>query len=485
MSNQKALSYKVGFGLGRAIAFIIKQIFGLIWFLISGFFKLIFKGVVKASMRFKITTFVYIGLVIATLVSLLVFKNGYILLVDLLVVIINAIVMDIKERPMRKKREFFDSMFDTLNFKAHDEVLPYLLDIKEISEFVTECSFKTLIPLDKWLGMKDNFEMYMNEKIIEITQGEINKRIICLYLQTASLPYQIAWSDEYLDTTDTLYIGVGYYGKIGMDLARYPHAFIAGETGCGKSNILKCMIYQAIWKKYDVILIDFKRGVAFSDFTDTIPVYYDYKEVMAVLRDLVQETMQRLDGFREARVDNIQDYNYRANNRLKRKIVFIDELAELLKTTDKETSRIIYDAIITLTRLSRAAGIHLIMGIQRPDSTIVSGQIKNNVSYRVCGRFVDKEPSRIMLGNDMASALPNIKGRFIAKDDNLVELQSFKYFYRPVLNIANTVSLSNENERLEYGLEPVDTTRILLEEVPHTETPLSKEFEFDFSEFKQ
>lgn len=67
------------------------------------------------------------------------------------------------------------------------------------------------------------------------------------------------------------------------------------------------------------------------------------------------------------------------------------------------------------------------MGIQRPDSTVISGQIKNNVSYRVCGRFVDNEPSRIMLGDSMASTLPNIKGRFIVKDDGLQEVQSF-YF---------------------------------------------------------
>jgi len=110
--------------------------------------------------------------------------------------------------------------------------------------------------------------------------------------------------------------------------------------------------------------------------------------------------------------------------------LFIDELAELLKIRDNVISNTLNDSIETLTRLSRAVGIHLIMGIQRPDSTIVSGQIKNNVSFRVCGRFVDSEPSRIMLGNDSARSLPNIKGRFIVKDDNMYEVQAF-YFSAP------------------------------------------------------
>jgi len=143
---------------------------------------------------------------------------------------------------------------------------------------------------------------------------------------------------------------------------------------------------------------------------------------------MVTETTTRLDLFRKNKVDNINDYNRLGTDyQLRRIIVFIDELAELLKTRDRTLSNLLYDSLETLTRLSRAVGIHLIMGIQRPDSTIVNGQIKNNVSFRVCGRFVDREPSRIMLGSDEASTLNNIKGRFIIKDDNLQE------WYEPCL----------------------------------------------------
>jgi len=66
------------------------------------------------------------------------------------------------------------------------------------------------------------------------------------------------------------------------------------------------------------------------------------------------------------------------------------------------------------------------MGIQRPDATIITGQIKNNVSLRICGRFVDPEPSRIMLGNNMATTLPKIRGRFILKDNDYTEFQAFR-----------------------------------------------------------
>ena len=212
-------------------------------------------------------------------------------------------------------------------------------------------------------------------------------------------------------------------------MAQHPHAFIAGETGSGKSNILKCMIHQAIYKGYEVLLIDFKRGVSFAGFSDKVTVYYEYKDIIKVLRDLVVETTNRLDMFRAVKVDNLKDYNLSSTDSmpLNKKIVFIDELAELLKTKDKETANILSDSIETLTRLSRAVGIHLIMAIQRPDASIVCGQIKNNTPYRVCGRFADKEPSRIVLGSDIASILPNIKGRFIVKDNDMQEVQGFYY----------------------------------------------------------
>jgi len=325
----------------------------------------------------------------------------------------------------------------------------------DISEYVVAFCFNTFIPVDKWVARKSELEMYFGEKIVGIRQSAKDNRVIEVLVELFPLPDYVEWNDGFMNNNvvrspDFLTIGVSYNGTVGMNLSVHPHAFIAGETGSGKSNILKCLIHQAIAKNYDVILIDFKRGVSFSDFADRLTIYYEYPEVVAVLKEMVSETQSRLDKFRNAKVDNITDYNRASSDRLERKIVFIDELAELLKTRDRETANALNGSIETLTRLSRAAGIHLIMGIQRPDSTIVSGQIKNNVPFRVCGRFVDPEPSRIMLGSDAASTLPNIKGRFIVKDDNMYEVQSY-YFKdnmatvpqaQPVQHTATAINIS-------------------------------------------
>lgn len=437
---------------------------------------------------------------------------------SLVILIITAISIGLAVRhyiinvlPIKQTRTFFDNMFKEMKFQTGDRY-PHFLSIDSKTDYIKTYNFSTYCPLKSWLEKKDLFEMHLNEKIVDIKQDEANKRLISIHVESEPLPNMLDWDDSYLRKANLFAIGKCHYGIVAMLLERDPHAFIAGETGSGKSNILKCLIHQALYKDYEVELIDFKRGVSFMEFSDKVIIHYEYTAVIKVLRDMVVETNNRLDKFRSVEVDNINDYNKVVKgDYLKRKILFIDELAELLKTRDKEISKILNDSIETLTRLSRAVGIHLIMGIQRPDSTIVSGQIKNNVSFRICGRFVDREPSRIMLGNETAYQLPNIKGRFMVKDEDLHETQCF-YFkidkpkykqdtgeYQRLERPQQTTPPKPRAKRVQQvkAVEPKTDTannapqKLKLEPPKSFDTEptepkkQSKEFEFDFSEFKK
>ena len=454
--------------------------------MIRGFLWLIWSGTVEMSKRDNRILAMYAVLFVMTIASAVALNNiSAMLILTALIAVILGIVHFLRDIfPYRKKREFFNRVFEEINLKA-DSGVPYFLSKNEESRFITSYSFKTYLPLKMWLAKQDHLEMHMNEKIVDIKQNSSSKNIVNVYVANNPLPNHINWNGTYSNKSNILNIGVSYYGIIGLNLEKTPHAFVAGETGSGKSNILKCLIEQALYHGHEVVLIDFKRGVSFSGFSDKVAVYYDYKSIIAVLKDMVSETVERLDTFRDFGVDNFKDYNKIADDHLPRKIIFIDELAELLKTRDKELSSILYDSIETLTRLCQAVGIHLIMGIQRPDSTIISGQIKNNVSYRICGRFVDKEPSRIMLGTDIANTLPNIKGRFIIKDDDLYEVQSF-FFYK------EKVAPQRKRERTEdiEKIEPILTEEIEENIRTELEAIMPKEQKkeagiFDFSEFKK
>ena len=70
-----------------------------------------------------------------------------------------------------------------------------------------------------------------------------------------------------------------------------------------------------------------------------------------------------------------------------------------------------------IARQGRAFGIHLILATQRPDANILSGQIRNNIDCRVCGR-ADTILSQIILDSTVAAEqIPKDKaGRFILHD---------------------------------------------------------------------
>ena len=459
---------------------------------LSGFFRLFYYGTVSICKKYNGVIIIYIayGLLWYYVLFALVGAIGLITMIGILLVLTLGIVYYIIEiLPHKRMREYFNKVFKDIKL-MNEKNTPYFLSQEDISDYVTMYSFTCYCPLTLWRSKKDSLEMYIERKIIDIKQSEKNLSIIQLFAEIKPLSSPIPWKNEYISNDNVLNIGMGYFGMIGMDLEQYPHAFIAGETGSGKSNILKCLIYQAIHKGYEVILIDFKRGVSFADFSSEITIHYEYKDVMKVLRGAVIETTNRLDKFREVKVDNLKDYNQVVGDGdiLKKKIIFIDELAELLKTRDKEISAILNDSIETLTRLSRAVGIHLIMVIQRPDSTVVGGQIKNNVGYRICGHFVDKEPSRIMLGNDMASNLQNIKGRFIVKDNDMHEIQGF-YFKIP--HAPNVKSTKTKKIRRLVKKDTTMTTNSDRNEATTTsniatEKPVAtNDFDFDFSEFKK
>lgn len=414
---ENTLSYKISYML-------LEKIGGIIGF----FIRIIWMGIVTSSLE-NISYFItYLILFVLILVSITVFPEALLLLTatTFILAMAKGFKTWIEQRPYKKRIAFFDEVFKQVKLVANDGTIPLFLYEKEISEYATLYAFQTLIPLNNWYLKKDLLEMYFDTKILDIKQDKNSNRNIDIIIQNKELPKVIEYNDTHTIQNE-LSIGISYEGIVTIDLAKTPHVLIAGETGSGKSNVMKCLIYQALTQGYIVKLIDFKRGVSFSSFSDCISVIFEYEEAKKVLEELVNETKKRLDLFRNFRVDNLKNYNRIADIKLRPIIVFIDELAELLKVRDKDLSNSFYDSIETITRLSRCVGIHLIVGIQRPDATIINGQIKNNISGRLCGRFVDPEPSRIMLGNSSASQLQNIKGRFIYKDDKLHEIQCFYY----------------------------------------------------------
>lgn len=156
------------------------------------------------------------------------------------------------------------------------------------------------------------------------------------------------------------------------------------------------------------------------------------RRAVELLTSLVEENKRRLNEFRRRGIKNLGEYN--ALNKeapLERIVVFIDELAILLIPTNDREDKILTsqatDCLENIAILGRAAGINMVFGIQRPDANTVTGQIKSNVSGRVCGYFADTAPSMIVLNNTRANDIDSeAKGRFMFQDGReTIEMQGY------------------------------------------------------------
>lgn len=203
-------------------------------------------------------------------------------------------------------------------------------------------------------------------------------------------------------------IGEGLDGKcIVYDLTEMPHLLVAGQTGSGKSvflhNIILSLIMQYSEEKLNMILIDPKK-VEF-EFYRNVPcvreVVTSSERASEKINALCDEMDSRYKMFAELSVRDFESFNEKAEVKLPRVVLIVEELADLaISSKDdviKSIQRLLYKA--------RACGIHIIISTQRPDSDFMSGKLKSNFQCRAVFSMASKWDSRVALNKYGAEKL--------------------------------------------------------------------------------
>lgn len=186
---------------------------------------------------------------------------------------------------------------------------------------------------------------------------------------------------------DKLHFAIGRdmkHREVIDDLTDLPHLLIAGCPGSGKSTMVSNIVVSLATKytpDYVRMLMIDPVGNDLSRFNGmphmlTPQAVTDMRDAVAAFDWLVNTMEERYQLFSQHNARIIRDYNAQnPQNKLPYIVVFISEYAYLAEYSQKHFDH----SLQRLARLSRAAGIHIVLATQRPDAKVISGTVKANL----------------------------------------------------------------------------------------------------------
>lgn len=207
------------------------------------------------------------------------------------------------------------------------------------------------------------------------------------------LPDSTTWSSApRASVAAPVVIGQGLMGIITWAIRQVPHLLIIGATGSGKSVLGQSVIAQLLQRGWRIVAIDPKQLDMQWLVRHGIEPATRLADMELALQQAELEMVRRLNLCREGGVSALWDLPQPPPPLL----VAVEEAAELLDISGKATTpeakedqamRAECQRLITsIARLGRAADVHLLLMAQRPDASILGGQLRSNLRARVVVR---------------------------------------------------------------------------------------------------
>lgn len=274
------------------------------------------------------------------------------------------------------------------------------------------------------------------------------------------------------------------------NLADAPHMIVAGQTGGGKSNFLNSIICGYLLRqspaRVQLLLFDLKGGVEFDAFYGVPHLWNRAKDVDGIieypeqiipaLTAVLEETNRRLALLKKSKKKNIAEYNRgkHESNVLPYIIGIFDEYTTARKLAGEKVETI----LSTIANLSRAAGIHFIIGTQYPKAEILSTLISVNFPWRIAFNM-STAASQSVLGSWDAVGLTPIGRAIMQTSDGLVYLQTPRITSSTINSIVRDV-IDGKGEITVRTIDPEEVIEFALN---NTEGRLTHET--IFNQFKE
>lgn len=304
------------------------------------------------------------------------------------------------------------------------------MDEVSIGPSVTRFAIKPAegVRISKIVGLQNNLELALAASPIRIEAPIPGKSLVGIEVPntkkaTVGLA-NLLTAVEYADSPKPLLValgrditGVPHFANI----AKMPHALIAGTTGSGKSATIHAITTSLLFRnspeQLRFIMVDPKRVelTLYNGIPHLLtPVITEAKKAILSLKWAIKEMERRYDILQAERVRDIGSYHDNIYKPAKAKfvkagspeeekatlpepmpyiVILIDELSDLMSAYPRELEA----CIVRLAQMSRAVGIHLVLSTQRPSVNVITGLIKANVPSRIALQVASQIDSRTIL----------------------------------------------------------------------------------------
>ncbi len=334
----------------------------------------------------------------------------------------------------------------------------------EVGPTVTQFTLRPAegVKLNKIVALTNDLALALAAHPIRIEAPIPGKSLVGIEVPNQSVALvslrEILESKEFLrrPTNLTVAIGKDVAGKSWvMPIEKMPHMLVAGATGSGKSVCLNSMIVSLLYQNgpddLKFIMVDPKR-VELTIYEGLphllVPPITKVDETINALKWTVREMERRLEVLSKLGARDIEAYNKRAEAKMPKIIIVIDELADLMTNSAHEVEA----AIIRIAQMARATGIHLILATQRPSVDVITGLIKANIPCRIAFAVASLTDSRTILDSSGAEKLLG-RGDMLYSSAEISKPKRLQGAYVSDKEIKAVVSFLKGEELPDYNYE--------------------------------
>lgn len=214
-------------------------------------------------------------------------------------------------------------------------------------------------------------------------------------------------------------IGTSTTGLYYWLFIQFPHALIVGATGSGKTNFLENLIYTMNLYEMDIYCIDGKvvdLNLMNASFKSYVPFYdSEYDEVMNEIKSFSNRMSVRFREMTEKRIKNFyQSDNYAPQ------VLIIEEHTSLLDHAKKDWKESFLSTLSYIIKMGRGAGFFIILIMQRPDVTYLSGNARSNINLKIVLGAAEPETYSMTLNDNTLEPLE--RGQAWVKQGNEINI---------------------------------------------------------------